>query len=352
MVKSTSIYQFIKSLAEREGVSEDRIKEIIIESFRRSYCKKESSRAELNFKFNDGLSVHRLYQIVEKVNDPEKEISKNDELLKKGKVKNNKLFVPLDIKNFSNSLSDEIRKQLLGDLGEISKARQFKQFKPLEGQIVEGTIQKEQENYYLIKLKKGGIGYLKKEELALPEVPKLGQKFLFFLIKEVKENAEKNMPQIILTRHDNLFIHRLLEQEIPQVKEGIITVQHILRIPGLVSKIVVEKSKKAIEKGLNINPFGACIGEKGKRVHNLLSPAKVVEIIEKGDGWYVTVLGEKTSLVLEHHGKLLEKIADYLGKKIHVRGLEEIRKEKSTIIVWNGKLDDKEIEMLCKRINN
>ena len=356
-------------------MSEERIREIIIESFQGSYCKEENSQAELSFEFNNDLSVYRLYQIVEKVSNPEKEITKDNELLKKGKVKDNKLFFPLDVKSFPTSLSNEIEKKLLGSLGEISKGRQFKQFKPLEGQIVEGTIQKEQENYYLIKLKKGGIGYLKKEELALPKVPQLGQKFLSFLIKEVKENAEKNMPQIILTRRDNLFIQRLLEQEIPQVKEDIISVRHILRIPGVVSKVVVEKGRIAIEKGLNVDPSGICIGEKGRRAQsvsrsayerieivnwsenkkilldNFLSPVKVIELIERGNNWDITILQEKTSLVLESNGKLLKEIANYLGKNIHVRGLEEIKEEKNTIIVWNGKLDEKEVEILCKKIN-
>ena len=115
------------------------------------------------------------------------------------------------------------------------------------------------------------------------------------------------MPQIILTRHDNLFIHKLLEQQIPQIKEGIVAIRHVLRIPGLVSKVVVEKGKIAIEKGLNISPSGSCIGEGGRRAQflsrlacerieivnwsenkkvlldNLLSPAKVIELIERGD---------------------------------------------------------------------
>jgi N utilization substance protein A len=77
------------------------------------------------------------------------------------------------------------------------------------------------------------------------------------------------MPQIILTRHDNLFIHKLLEQEILQIKEGTVAIRHILRVPGLVSKVVVEKGKVAIEKGLDISPSGACIGERGRRAKSL-----------------------------------------------------------------------------------
>jgi transcription termination/antitermination protein NusA len=372
--ENSNVHQFIKNLAEREGVSEDRIKEIIVESFRKSYCREENSRAELSFEFNAGLSVHRLYQIVEKVNNPEKEISKNDELLKKGQKRDGKLFLPLDVKNFSASLSNEIRKQLLGDLEEISQGRRFKVLKSLQGQIVKGTVEGTQGNYYLVRLEKG-IGCWEKKEWTLSEDHPLLRKKIFFLIKEVKEKVEKNLPQIILTRHDNLFIQRLLEQEIPQIKEGIIAIRHILRIPGLVSKVVVEKGKVAIEKGLNINPYGTCVGERGERakavswlaherieivnwsedkktrLDNFLSPAKVIELVETENDWNVTILQEKISLVLEHQGKVLKEISNYLGKNIHVRSLEEVKKEKNTIMVWNGKLDDKEVETLCKKIN-
>ncbi|CAI2161736.1 1305_t:CDS:10 [Funneliformis geosporum] len=285
LTQNSNIYQFIKSLAERERVSEERIKEIIVEAFRRSYCKEENSRAELSFEFNAGLSVYRLYQIVEEVKDPEIEIAQNDKLLKKGKIKDNKLFLSLDIKNFSLSLSNEIRNQLLGDLGVIGQGRQYKIFKPLEG-----------------------------------------QKFVF-LVKEVKEKVEKNMPQIILTRQDNLFIQKVLEQEIPQIKRNIVAVRHILRFPGLVSKVVVERGQVAVEKGLDIDPSGTCIGERGERAKSV-SRLTYPERIEMVD---ITILQEKKSLVLENRGNILKEIGKYLGKTIHVRDLEERIRRKRTL---------------------
>ena len=121
MTENNNTHQFIKRLADREGVPAQRIEEIIIESFRKSYCQGENTRAELHFKFGSGLSVYRLYKIVEKVDDLEKEIARDNELLlKKGQVKDGSFLLPLDIKNLSLSLNQEIKSQLRQDVEEIA----------------------------------------------------------------------------------------------------------------------------------------------------------------------------------------------------------------------------------------
>ena len=120
MAENSSTHQFIKNLAEQKGVPVAKIKEIIIESFRKSYCRGENTQADLHFEFDTGLSVYRRYQVVEQVVHPEKEITKNDKLIKKGKVKDNHFFLPLDIKNLSLLVNYEIKKQFQSNLGTVN----------------------------------------------------------------------------------------------------------------------------------------------------------------------------------------------------------------------------------------
>jgi hypothetical protein len=119
LTENNNTYQFIKQLAEREGVSEEKIKEIITDSFRDSYCQGENAGAELHFEFDSGLSVYRRYKIVEVIKESEKEITKDNELLKKGKIKDNILFFPLDIKSLSFLLNQEISNRLRKDIKKI-----------------------------------------------------------------------------------------------------------------------------------------------------------------------------------------------------------------------------------------
>lgn len=73
-----------------------------------------------------------------------------------------------------------------------------------------------------------------------------------------------NNPKIILSRTSNLFLQRLMEQEVPEVADGLITIKKIARIPGERAKIAVESYDDRID------PVGACVGVKGARIHGIV----------------------------------------------------------------------------------
>ena len=77
------------------------------------------------------------------------------------------------------------------------------------------------------------------------------------------ENINGN-PKIILSRTDPAFMQRLLEAEVPEIQDGLITIHKIARIPGERAKIAVESYDDRID------PVGACVGVKGSRVHGIV----------------------------------------------------------------------------------
>ena len=82
------------------------------------------------------------------------------------------------------------------------------------------------------------------------------------VIKEV--NNDNNNPKIILSRTSNMFLERLLEAEVPEIADGLITIRRIARMPGERAKIAVESYDDRID------PVGACVGVKGSRVHGIV----------------------------------------------------------------------------------
>lgn len=150
--------QFIQKLAQREGITDQRIREIIISAFRDSYCRGENSYANLHFEFNNGLLVYRIYQIVEKVNNPNREVTLDNELVKAGKIKDNVLFCPINTKNLPFSLSQNIRKKIEEDLGKIQQRKEYETYATLQNQLISGNLQNIEDDYCLINLGKG-IGY-------------------------------------------------------------------------------------------------------------------------------------------------------------------------------------------------
>ena len=73
-----------------------------------------------------------------------------------------------------------------------------------------------------------------------------------------------NNPKIILSRTAPEFLERLLEQEVPEINDGLITIKRIARIPGERAKIAVESYNERID------PVGACVGVKGSRIHGIV----------------------------------------------------------------------------------
>ena len=71
-------------------------------------------------------------------------------------------------------------------------------------------------------------------------------------------------PKIILSRTSPLFLQRLLEAEVPEIQDGLITIHKVARIPGERAKIAVESYDDRID------PVGACVGVKGSRVHGIV----------------------------------------------------------------------------------
>jgi N utilization substance protein A len=71
-------------------------------------------------------------------------------------------------------------------------------------------------------------------------------------------------PVIILSRTDTAFLAKLLEQEVPEIFDGLIVIKNIVREPGEKAKVVVESFDDRID------PVGACVGVKGSRIHGIV----------------------------------------------------------------------------------
>lgn len=86
------------------------------------------------------------------------------------------------------------------------------------------------------------------------------------VIKKVE--MKNNSPVIIVSRTDSEFLARLLEQEVPEIEDGLIVIKKIVRMPGERAKVAVESYDDRID------PVGACVGMKGSRIHGIVRELK------------------------------------------------------------------------------
>lgn len=313
----------IKKLARQKETSEERIKNLIIKSFSQFYAQKLNREVDFHFEFGDKLLVYRLYQIVNQVSDPEKEVSNSDSRLKEGKREKNTFFLPLELTDSSLDFISEIEQKVLTGLKEVSWESQFKLLQKLqqEEKLVEGNIQGQKGDYYLVNLKEEKvIGFWEKKEwTSTKKKPRLGQ-FFQFLIKEVREKAEENQPSLVLSRSSDSFLIQVLKSEVPELKEGIIEVRKILRSEETI-KLLMESKKKGVD------PVGACMGVKAVRIEGIaraLFPNKIA---------IASWVEERKKLA--NGESLPREVGSY--KNIQIRTSEETNDQKPPS--WNKKIN-------------
>ncbi|HNF30015.1 MAG TPA: transcription termination factor NusA, partial [Chitinophagaceae bacterium] len=109
-------------------------------------------------------------------------------------------------------------------------------------------------------------------ELILPKSEQIPQDF-FKKGENIRAVVEKvdlknNAPVIILSRTSHKFLAKLLEIEVPEIFDGLITIKKIVREPGERAKVAVESYDDRID------PVGACVGMKGSRIHGIVRELK------------------------------------------------------------------------------
>ena len=129
------------------------------------------------------------------------------------------------------------------------------------GQIVSGEVYQVWKREMLLLDDEGNELLLPKSEQIPGDFFRKGEAARAVVLRVDNLN---NNPKIILSRTSPDFLRRLLEQEVPEINDGLITVQRIARIPGERAKIAVESYNERID------PVGACVGVKGSRIHGIV----------------------------------------------------------------------------------
>jgi len=154
-----------------------------------------------------------------------------------------------------------LRQNLISKIHEHDSTNIFKQFKDLEGEIYTAEVHHIRHNAIILLDDEGNELVLPKSEQIRSDFFRKGDN-VRGIIKTVELRGNK--PAIILSRTSPLFLEKLFEQEIPEVFDGLITVERVARIPGEKAKVAVDSYDDRID------PVGACVGVKGSRIHGIV----------------------------------------------------------------------------------
>ncbi len=154
-----------------------------------------------------------------------------------------------------------LRQNLISKIYEHDSTNVFKQFKDLEGELFSAEVHHIRHNAIILLDDEGNEIVLPKSEQIRSDFFRKGDA-VRGVIKSVELRGNK--PAIILSRTAPAFLNKLFEQEIPEVFDGLITVEGVARIPGEKAKVAVDSYDDRID------PVGACVGVKGSRIHGIV----------------------------------------------------------------------------------
>ena len=154
-----------------------------------------------------------------------------------------------------------LRQNLASRILDLEKANLFEKYSEKVGEIISGEI-------YQVWKKEVLILDDDDNELILPKAEQIPSDFYRKgdTIKAIVKSVEmlNNTPRIILSRTANQFLERLFEAEVPEIDDGLITIEQIARIPGERAKVAVESYDERVD------PVGACVGMKGSRIYTIV----------------------------------------------------------------------------------
>lgn len=167
----------------------------------------------------------------------------------------------VDFSKFGRRAILNLRQTLASKVLELEHDSLYNKYKDRVGQIISAEVYQVWKREVLLVDDENNELILPKGEQIPRDQYRKGEAVRAVILRVDNEN---NNPKIILSRTSPVFLQRLLEQEVPEINDGLITVQRIARMPGERAKIAVESYDERID------PVGACVGVKGSRVHGIV----------------------------------------------------------------------------------
>jgi N utilization substance protein A len=167
----------------------------------------------------------------------------------------------VELASFGRRMILNLRQTLASKILELQKEVLYQKYRDMVGQIVTGELYQVWKKEMLLLDEEGNELYLPKQNQIPTDFYRKGDMVRAVVVQV--DNKNQN-PKIILSRTAPLFLQRLFEQEVPEVKEGLISIKNIARVPGERAKVAVETFDDRID------PVGACVGVKGARIHGIV----------------------------------------------------------------------------------
>lgn len=335
-------------LEKEKNISKDMmleaIKNSLITACKNQYGKADNARVDIN-PVTGEFHVYLAKTVVEEVTDSVTEIS-----LEEARVINPRLAVgdtyneEVKSKEFGRITTQNAKNVILQKIREEERKILFDQYTGKEKDIVTGVVQRYVGKNVSINL--GKVDAILNENEMIPGETFEPTERVKVYISEVKQSQKGLGPKILVSRRRSELVKRLFEEEVAEVRDGIVEIKAIAREPGSRTKIAVWSNNP------DVDPVGACVGMNGMRVNsivkelkgekidiiewdenpallieNALSPAKVISVIADNDERKASVVvpDYQLSLAIGKEGQNARLAAKLTGFKIDIKSETQAR---------------------------
>ncbi len=316
-------------------------------AYKKMYNEAKSARVVLNPEKNT-IRIYSYKTVVEEVSDPDKEISLADAKKdKKSSKVGDIVSVEESTKEFGRIAAQTAKQVVMQKLRELERETAVSELSKREDEILTSVVTRiDGDNVYVQLPGTSSEGVMMKNDQIPTDNFKVNDRVKVY-VKKIKESFYG--PQIQVSRSNIGFVRKLFELEIPEIASGDVKIKNIARDAGNRTKVAVYTEKP------NIDPIGACVGNRGTRIATIiselngekidlieysddpldyiaraLSPAKVLSV-ETNDSLntsQVIVPDDKLSLAIGKGGQNVRLAAKLTGWKIDVKAESAVKTEK------------------------
>jgi len=266
-MEQISLIEAFSEFKDAKAVDKEELLRILTETFMYVLGKKYNGATNFEITINPStgdVEIWRTRTIVKdgEVTDPNTQIAYSEAVkIEPDFEVGEELMELFPISNFNRREIQYILQILRAKVSEIEKNNLYQKYKDKVGEIITGEVKQISKKELLVSDDEDFELILPMSELIPKDNYRKGD-----TIRAVVERIEfkGNTPFIILSRTSPKFLEKLLEQEVPEIYDGLISIRKVVRQPGEKAKVAVESYSDRID------PVGACVGMKGSRIHPIV----------------------------------------------------------------------------------
>ena len=344
---NTEFFEAIELLEKEKGIPRaymyEKINQAMLTAFRRDNPDCEDNVEILLDEEKKRIEMTVKKTVVEEVTDPSHEVNTEaaKKISKRAKV-GDVVAIPVETKNFGRIAAQAAKQVIIQGIREAERGMIYEEFNSKEHEILTGVVSHIEPRNGSVSIRISSNSefteaMLSPNERIKTEVLKEGDRIKVYVV-EVK-NATRG-PQVLISRTHPGLVKRLFELEVPEIYDGTVEIRSIAREAGNRTKMAVWSADE------NIDPIGACVGQRGARVNAIvdelrgekidiikysedpaefiaaaLAPADVISVTlaEEGKSCRVIVPDDQLSLAIGKEGQNARLAARLTGYKIDIK---------------------------------